>query len=306
MGSTMTTLYRRHMVSLQYHHMVFESPPLDRQHPVEYAPRRLWETVRPPGQNVTTQPLPRAILLYCHLPDCDVPEEKGALQEIAACVPDMLLLAWEYPGYGHRRDPTTTHAYTHFGYVKADMEALKQEAVKVLLQVRSEYPDLPLVLMGQGFGGNLALHMACERPGEVHAVLVHNAWTNWSDFVWGTNVHRHLYRRIAFYWWEPCLLDTVEEVELKLHKEKFKGHLLFSHDRQEEEVAGNWVYMRLVQPLREELGKERVHWICPPAHALPALKTVQWPGVFAHYWKSRLEQWLAPVPEQEAPNNRRV
>jgi len=296
MGSSLTSLYREHMYSWAYHHVVFESPPLP---PLtnDYEPQQLWERIDPVMQRKEDI---RAILLYCHLPDQSVRTESEALHTLAEEMQDMLLLVWEYPGCGHRRDPKTPRATTHQGYVKATWEQLQQEAIGVLDRVRTVYPLLPVAIMGRGVGSNLALHMVCERPTQVKAVLVHDVWTSWTDFLWGVDWGRHAYRRLALYWWEPRVFDTVEEVQRKLRKDKYQGHLFFSYNRFDVDMPVMTVYKQLVQPLMEEFGEDQVKWLCSPVYK-------PWTDVVIQYYYPKLRQWLDLVPPpvvSSSSNNR--
>ncbi len=240
--------------SYMFHHWLFLAPPLLAKRPTEgmYA-----------GKVVTFScpTAPKAVVLLCHDSNTDVDYLSESLHQLArAC--SVIVVAWEYPGYGHLRRERVNPAldYKAQAVIPVTCADMKAEALRVFDATLSQYPQHPLILMGQGFGTGFAMHMAGERAAKVNGMVLYSAFTSLSDV---TRLWFKWPRTLGLAWWylEPNLLDNVASA---LKMGAFKGPIRLIHGKKDRTFPLEQAYA-LENVMQSVLGdKEQVKVLCRP------------------------------------------
>ncbi|MBS2002992.1 MAG: alpha/beta fold hydrolase [Cyanobacteria bacterium SZAS LIN-5] len=73
------------------------------------------------------------------------------------------LVSFDVRGFGSYRNDEVTQ--------KLDLLAAVSDIQRILREMRSDYPDIPLILLGESMGGAIALRIASESPNLIDAVI---------------------------------------------------------------------------------------------------------------------------------------
>ncbi len=73
------------------------------------------------------------------------------------------LISFDVRGFGSYRNDEVTQ--------KLDLQAAVADIERILREMRSDYPELPVVLLGESMGGAIALRIAAESPTLIDAVV---------------------------------------------------------------------------------------------------------------------------------------
>ncbi len=73
------------------------------------------------------------------------------------------LVSFDVRGFGSYRNDEVTQ--------KLDLLAAVSDIQRILSEMRSDYPEIPLILLGESMGGAIVLRIASESPGLVDAVI---------------------------------------------------------------------------------------------------------------------------------------
>lgn len=73
------------------------------------------------------------------------------------------LISFDVRGFGSYRNDEVTQ--------KLDLQAAVTDIERILREMRSDYPDIPIVLLGESMGGAIALRVASQSPGLIDAVV---------------------------------------------------------------------------------------------------------------------------------------
>lgn len=73
------------------------------------------------------------------------------------------LISFDVRGFGSYRNDEVTQ--------KLDLQAAVADIERILREMRSDYPEIPIVLLGESMGGAIALRIASESPNLIDAVV---------------------------------------------------------------------------------------------------------------------------------------
>jgi pimeloyl-ACP methyl ester carboxylesterase len=213
-----------------YYNMVFRAPPLlpsvlaeDVNRKPEDQRARPWELLHPSeGRSM------KALVFFCHDCNVDVDRVRASLQRLAdECA--VGVVAYEYPGYGGMRRPRSTPAKDAQDYrlTSARASDLKRDALVAFDAALADRKELPVILIGHGFGCGLAMHLLGQRSAVIKDVCLVNGFASMSAFI------RHKLPSAAAYFMyllEPNAFDNIREASAIVPT--FSGAVLLIHGRQ--------------------------------------------------------------------------